>query len=292
MINKLKRHYPNTVSEKTALESAHDYFWVSENGNSIGIPIKQLTVQEKRLLTMLFQSSDQAFNFNKSEQQLNWYQFFSQGKQLPITNWSKIRLIYFSISSSSFTHSDIEEAFLSFFSEDSLLIWENQNSGYIIENYSYEIVPFEELKEIISAFESDFFVKLFLFAGSFHEVNEELLFHNMMEKKCFTIGLQQLPNHRVHSIRTLFPHLLSNGIVSEKDWYIYEILGDTANDTEMIHTIKTYLTLNRNATLTAKQLFIHRNSLQYRIDKFTEKTDLDIKNFHDAMLVYICILLL
>jgi DNA-binding PucR family transcriptional regulator len=32
-----------------------------------------------------------------------------------------------------------------------------------------------------------------------------------------------------------------------------------------------------NASLTAKRLFIHRNSLQYRIDKFIERTGIDIR---------------
>jgi DNA-binding PucR family transcriptional regulator len=36
---------------------------------------------------------------------------------------------------------------------------------------------------------------------------------------------------------------------------------------------------------------MHRNSLQYRIDKFIEKTGIDIKHFKGAVAVYLAILL-
>ncbi|WP_235425173.1 helix-turn-helix domain-containing protein [Heyndrickxia ginsengihumi] len=49
---------------------------------------------------------------------------------------------------------------------------------------------------------------------------------------------------------------------------------------------KKYLENYTNTSLTSKQLFIHRNSLQYRIEKFEEKTNLNLKMFTDAMFAY------
>ncbi|OLG03008.1 Fis-type helix-turn-helix domain protein [Bacillus paralicheniformis] len=34
-------------------------------------------------------------------------------------------------------------------------------------------------------------------------------------------------------------------------------------------------------------MFIHRNSLQYRIDKFIERTAIDIRQFEEAAAVYL-----
>ncbi|MCY8607352.1 helix-turn-helix domain-containing protein, partial [Bacillus sonorensis] len=50
-----------------------------------------------------------------------------------------------------------------------------------------------------------------------------------------------------------------------------------------------YMQCNLNASLTAKRLFIHRNSLQYRIDRFIEKTGIDIRQFEEAAAVYFII---
>nr|MDH3110555.1 helix-turn-helix domain-containing protein [Bacillus altitudinis] len=36
----------------------------------------------------------------------------------------------------------------------------------------------------------------------------------------------------------------------------------------------------------AKALYVHRNSLQYRIDKFIERTGLDIRHFQEASAAY------
>ncbi len=68
---------------------------------------------------------------------------------------------------------------------------------------------------------------------------------------------------------------------------IHQILLD---DPDLIRTIKTYIENQANATLTAKQLFMHRNSLQYRIDKFIEKTGIDIKTFHGSFFTYLACL--
>jgi DNA-binding PucR family transcriptional regulator len=63
------------------------------------------------------------------------------------------------------------------------------------------------------------------------------------------------------------------------------------DDPEMFSTIKVFLENNLNASMTAKKLFIHRNTLQYRIDKFVEKTGIQLKDFYGAFTVFLaCIL--
>jgi DNA-binding PucR family transcriptional regulator len=43
-------------------------------------------------------------------------------------------------------------------------------------------------------------------------------------------------------------------------------------------TLKKYLECSKNATVAAEQLFIHRNTLNYRIKKIEELTGLDLDN--------------
>lgn len=42
---------------------------------------------------------------------------------------------------------------------------------------------------------------------------------------------------------------------------------------------------------TAKKLYIHRNTLLYRLDKFKNETGLDVRTFHDAVLVKLALVL-
>ncbi|WP_420871911.1 helix-turn-helix domain-containing protein [Cohnella rhizosphaerae] len=46
-----------------------------------------------------------------------------------------------------------------------------------------------------------------------------------------------------------------------------------------------------NVSETAKRLFIHRNTLLYRLDKLKQEAGLDVRSFNDAILVRLLMLL-
>ncbi|MBE6015301.1 MAG: hypothetical protein E7241_08085 [Lachnospiraceae bacterium] len=51
---------------------------------------------------------------------------------------------------------------------------------------------------------------------------------------------------------------------------------DEKNETELYKTLKVYLRNERNAVHTAKELFIHRSTLFYRLDRIKELTNIDL----------------
>ncbi|WP_077210427.1 sugar diacid recognition domain-containing protein [Bacillus dakarensis] len=55
------------------------------------------------------------------------------------------------------------------------------------------------------------------------------------------------------------------------------------------HTFLMYCKYNMNLSETARKLFIHRNSLIYRLEKIKKLTGLDIAKFEDCLLLYITI---
>ena len=54
-------------------------------------------------------------------------------------------------------------------------------------------------------------------------------------------------------------------------------------DEEILRTIETFLNTDLNLSDTARQLFIHRNTLVYRLDRIQQLTGLDLRRFNDAM---------
>ena len=64
------------------------------------------------------------------------------------------------------------------------------------------------------------------------------------------------------------------------------VLGTYYNNQEMIKTIKEFLEHNQNTTSASKALYIHRNTLNQRLDKFEQETDFNVKTFNDAFLIY------
>jgi carbohydrate diacid regulator len=62
-------------------------------------------------------------------------------------------------------------------------------------------------------------------------------------------------------------------------------------DTEMMGTAEEFLRNSLNISETSRTLFLHRNTLLYRLDKIEEMTGLNIRNFNDAMILKLMIIL-
>jgi len=68
--------------------------------------------------------------------------------------------------------------------------------------------------------------------------------------------------------------------------FIKEIFGDTSPtdfDEETLGTIDKFFENSLNVSETSRQLFIHRNTLVYRLDKIQKSTGLDLRVFEDAI---------
>ncbi len=68
---------------------------------------------------------------------------------------------------------------------------------------------------------------------------------------------------------------------------VYDLLankGLTAifNDEDLMQTCEAFFKNDLNVSLSARALYMHRNTLMYRIDKIEKETGLDIKKFSDA----------
>ena len=56
-----------------------------------------------------------------------------------------------------------------------------------------------------------------------------------------------------------------------------------AIDQETMLTIQKFFENNLNVSETSRQLFIHRNTLVYRLDKILKMTGMDLRSFDDAI---------
>ncbi len=68
--------------------------------------------------------------------------------------------------------------------------------------------------------------------------------------------------------------------------FLSEVFGQKMQvsfDDETVATINTFFDNNLNISETARQLYVHRNTLVYRLEKIHQATGLDIRVFEDAM---------
>ena len=55
---------------------------------------------------------------------------------------------------------------------------------------------------------------------------------------------------------------------------------------DVIHTVREFIENNMNSSVSAKKLYMHRNTLNYRIDNFIEATHINVKTFKGATAIY------
>lgn len=65
---------------------------------------------------------------------------------------------------------------------------------------------------------------------------------------------------------------------------VFNVGSYEALDAETIHTIQKFFENNLNVSETSRQLYVHRNTLVYRLDKIQKETGLDIRKFDDAII--------
>lgn len=291
MLKRLLQKYPTSkVTTKPINDTSH--LWLKEQHEEwfIGIPLDVLTEQEVSLLKTLFPANATSEENTLSEISKAWKSFLYENGPFPHNQMESFRFIHYYLSDirDEFQFNEWEEAIKSLFSIDVIIVPTGFNQGVIIEDHSKMAISQEELFSAIQAFESDFFLKAYFFIGRFQTMNETVkpLFH--LEHSLLELALKEHPEVRIFNREKTMPFFLYTSI-NEKDRDIlfadvHDVLTD---DPELSETIKKYIENQSNATLTAKQLFMHRNSLQYRVDKFIEKTGLDIKSFHGAFFAYL-----
>ncbi len=75
--------------------------------------------------------------------------------------------------------------------------------------------------------------------------------------------------------------------------FIREIFGEKIPeelDEETLATLEKFFDNNLNVSETSRQLFLHRNTLVYRIEKLQKATGLDVRSFDDAMTLKIALM--
>lgn len=293
MLERLKRIFKEALVHEQPT-NANDYEWFStKEGEKIGILKSALTEKEKQLLsTFLTPLSLPTRPLTKME--IAWQRFVSQADDSELRLLSNhspyYRFIQFQTNQTSIDHEHFYEAVEGLFQENVLLIWEQATSGVIIEKKQTEASSSLPFTDLIDTLASDFYMTWRVFIGQTHPYDEHLLDRFRMEKYFFELANTSIRTKTVYTIADVLPLALINGHPNART--IQQSLSFlTKVDDELLETAKVFLECNLNASLAAKKLYMHRNSLQYRIEKFIEKTGIDIRHFRGATATYLAILL-
>ncbi|MCA1061916.1 helix-turn-helix domain-containing protein [Rossellomorea sp. AcN35-11] len=291
MLTSLRKKYPDSIIQNhypTNLEDQRIWFTDDAENQYIGIDKREITSEEIELLQCLFREiKDAAGVLNDSGHSKEWFNFlFNEGPR-PAFSEGDFRIIQFYLKE-SLDQSLLKEALKHLVPLNTILVLKDDQTGFLIEEKSDWNMDEEQLMSISHVIESDFFVTLTYFMGQFHEVcPQQFPLTFKYERELFSFSRLVQKQSGIQNMVKVLPAFALHHLPYEwKEPFFSKVAEVFLEEPELIHTVKAFLENQSNISQTAKMLFMHRNSVQYRIDKFIEKTNIDIKTFQGGILAY------
>ncbi|MHC1683622.1 MAG: PucR family transcriptional regulator [Clostridiaceae bacterium] len=152
--------------------------------------------------------------------------------------------------------------------------------------------PCEHARSIRDAIVSDLYSKCYVTFG-------DLFYDGKTFKKAYENAVESMILRRrfkikdevLHNKKLLFEKVVYNVDNKLKEEFL-EFFEEKFNhfDTEIINTIDEFIKCNLNVSDCAKKMYIHRNTLVYRLDKINKEMGLDIRKFKEAALFFVAFL--
>ncbi|WP_170140749.1 PucR family transcriptional regulator [Oceanobacillus arenosus] len=289
MIKDLRKIFPSLFTLKdNIIDIPDNYQWfITPDQEIIGIDVQELTKHDTALLSTLLSPYTITIPKPTPEEQL-WIHRLKKNENDETV--SPFRLVYFKMTKNQMKPLQFKEAIQDFFTKSVPIIWENQHEGIIIEELSDTIEEFISYEQIIDILMSDLYVNIKFFVGPTLDNLQHLqqLYANFITSSTQAFSFSEKPV-------ITYTDAIIHGFIEQtdkrfRDEIIMVIFKDLVTDKELLHTLQTFIENNLNASVTAKILHMHRNSLQYRLDKFKDKTGIDIRRFDQAIIVYLGLL--
>lgn len=162
----------------------------------------------------------------------------------------------------------------------------NQDSAIAIEQQVGKDFGSTDFLGISQTLDTDFSCSSKLYIGQYWGDDDELVDAFDKERELFQFQIQQNTGRRIFSVansilKYCFEQQLSqNPLIVKSRHKLLAIPEAQATITNLYQN-------EGNVSITAKKLFVHRNTLQYRIRKFQEVTGFNLKNVDDLLFCYL-----
>lgn len=185
--------------------------------------------------------------------------------------------------------------FNSFFGENNIWVFPYKEDIILLEKineYSKSCdARASMLKDMIN---SEIYTHVYIGVGDIHNKIINIKYSISEAKEAIRIGRMFNIPENIFIYKNILAERIISFIPEENiNEYTSGIFNDN-NDTmdgEMIKTIEIFFKNDLNITDSARALYIHRNTLIYRLDKIQKLTGLDIRKFNDAVIFKLCYLL-
>lgn len=278
-IAKLLELYPDAKVVVEPSADPDDYNFLIQD-QWVTIKKDHLSTKEKFLLSLVSQD-----NNNKSINN-NWWNFLVHESDKIPSEKSNVRVLQFEVQKleSDDRAKEWLNVFVDTFDDVVDSFWINKYTGILIEKETKTNMDKLEVQRMIQLIDSDFYTKSRVYVGQFWPVNEKLPNIFDMERQLFHKSLEMKDN--VNNLSTVILDFLIEQNLKNTDMFksLKKKIDIDSKTTQMINALYK---CDSNLTKTAKELFLHRNTLLYRMEKFHEQTGFDLKDRDDLVLCFL-----
>ena len=272
--------FPNSKIMHHIPEDTKDYVLLLEENTYVQIPYEQLTNRELALLENLKKSP------KKITTQLSpWQHYLEQGGTCPV-QLENIQLIHVCLiqKNEDFNEQEWLEMMQEIFG-DVITSFSCFPKHYtIVRKADVETISTQDLQAIHATVEEDFAISMKIFIGNVWKISEDIPGIYQAEKALFVTYLHE---SNKQTCLAFAPMVLWGFTQKKLDFSpIPETLYQQMVQDEFPDLIEALWQERGTLTKAATRLFIHRNTLQYRIDRFGQLTGLSLKNMDDLTLCH------
>ncbi|RRK10183.1 hypothetical protein D1831_08810 [Lactiplantibacillus garii] len=285
-INQVKTIFPQAVLRADPVEN--DQYLNFPVGNEwLILPANGVSGREIALLKLLLndQSTSQTLLANGHR----WFRRLFLGEKGPATSQQMVRVIQIQIINQdpAITPTKWLTAFQSMFEHpllDAFLI--STDTAIAVEKLNGKVFASDDFLGISQTLDDDFYCTSKLYVGQYWPADNNLGAVFARERELFQFQVQQNTSRRVFTIANSILKYCFEKQLSQNELIVrskHELLSLP----DARETITSLYQNGGNVSNTAKQLYVHRNTLQYRIRKFQQATGFDLKDMNDLLFCYL-----
>ena len=257
--------YTDATMSNTEINDT-DFISIEVSNQYLVIPTSKLSKTEKLILKKLR---------DENSQRSPWFHYLINDGQKPLASSS--RIIHFK-SKGVHDNELFLETLSSLFESTSDRFFKDEELGYLVIDDTH--VDNDLIEAQLNIIDEDFGTKTQLFIGTHLPVDSSF-------KKCFEeeVLLFKSSSSKVSTYTTTFmKHHFS--LIVNRSPLAQTIQASISKIEDGDKVINSLWKNHGNLSKTAQDLFIHRNTLNYRLDKFYEDTQLNLRILSDLALCY------
>lgn len=247
------------------------------------VPKNQLTASELNLLSVFLTPLPESFNLQGLWK--NYLEYESDDMPESLSEFQMLKISFKKPFHKIVPFQDAIESIVN----QRCFVFDLQNHAYciLIPNKG-DYIDFKRFKPLL---EDDFKTKFTLLTTKMEAPTKLREFYTLLKEVRDDLG--QYDNKPIYELHDVFlSYMMSSLTIEQATHYCQDVLGDAIRDGILLETVTSYLQNMYNFSQTAKALYIHRNTLQNRLDRFEKLSECNLKDSEDLFKIYMALKLL